>query len=317
MKTQFLTLLLGMTSLLTVAADKQASVPTKAKWNVTEHVPLDKFILQSHRGAGVLSPENTTEAFELGWKLKTYPEADIRTTKDGVIVAFHDANFSRVVKGASEELKKKGVQDLTFAELLKLDVGAWHGDNFQGRRVCKMSEIFELMRNRPGRHLYLDIKNVDLKKLSDEVKHAGVSKQVILASPKPEQIREWKSYLPDSGTLLWMSGDEPTRRARIEQLKKENFAGITQLQIHIHPNTKKESSDPFLPSNAFIIEVGDELRSRGILYQALPYMDDRTAYATLMDLGLASFSTDYPDTTLQEIRSYYQKHGKAVTTSRR
>ncbi|MFN7141052.1 MAG: glycerophosphodiester phosphodiesterase [Limisphaerales bacterium] len=297
-------------SALTVAA-QETNQPTKSAWNVVDHTPFEQFILQSHRGAGVLAPENTVEAFELGWELKTYPEADIRTTKDGVIVAFHDANFSRVVKGASEELKKKGVQDLTFEELSKLDVGSWHGDNFKGRRVSRISEILELMRGRPERHLYLDIKQVDLRKLADEVKAAGVEKQVILASPKPEQIREWKSYLPDSGTLLWMGGSEESRRKRLEQLKKENFEGITQLQIHIHPNKDSLSPDPFTPSNAFIMETGEELRRRGILYQALPYMDDPSAYGKLLDLGLGSFSTDYPDTTLREIKAYYEKRKAA------
>lgn len=307
MKFKLLTLLVSTVSLLAVADETSAPSKAKADWNVTDHVPLEKFILQSHRGAGVLTPENTVEAFELGWKLGTYPEADIRTTKDGVIVAFHDATFERVVKGASEELKKKGVQDLTLEELSKLDVGSWQGDGFNGRRVSKISEIFELMRGKPERHLYLDIKNVDLKKLADEAIAGGVRKQVILASPKPEIIREWKTYIPESDTLLWMSGTEKARRERLDKLKKENFAGITQLQIHIHPNKDGKSADPFIPSNAFIIETGKELRKRNILYQALPYTDDRTVYAKLLDLGLGSFSTDYPDTTMQEIKTYYRK----------
>src|SRR5262245_37749866 len=101
-----------------------AATEVSSDWNVRDHVPLKKFIIQSHRGAGVLAAENTIEAFELGWKMGTVPESDLRTTKDGVIVAFHDADFSRVVKNASAELKKKGVKDVAFAELSKLEVGA-------------------------------------------------------------------------------------------------------------------------------------------------------------------------------------------------
>src|SRR3954470_22114269 len=97
----------------------------KSPWNVRDHIPLEKFIIQGHRGAGELAEENTLAAFELGWKLGTYPESDIRTTSDGVIVAFHDNDFSRVVKGVSPEMAKKGVQDITFAELSQLDVGSW------------------------------------------------------------------------------------------------------------------------------------------------------------------------------------------------
>jgi glycerophosphoryl diester phosphodiesterase len=163
------------------------------------------------------------------------------------------------------------------------------------------------MRSKPERHLYLDIKSVDFKQLAQEVKASGVGAQVVLASPKPEQIREWKKLVPDSETLLWMSGDEASRRKRIEQLRKENFDGITQLQIHVHPNKDKASAESFLPSKAFILELGKELRERKILFQALPYTDDPTIYAKLLDLGLQSFSTDYPDMTLREIKAYYER----------
>src|SRR6266851_4894373 len=81
------------------AASAAAKSAVAADWNITDHIPLERIIVQSHRGAGVLAEENTVAAFELGWKLSTYPESDLRTTRDGVIVTFHDENFSRVVKG--------------------------------------------------------------------------------------------------------------------------------------------------------------------------------------------------------------------------
>src|SRR3954465_5801983 len=92
-------------------------------WTVRGHLPPEKFVIQSHRGAGELAPENTLEAFELGWKLGTYPECDLRTTPDGHIVTFPDNDFSRVVKDIPESMKKKGVADVTWDELSKLDVG--------------------------------------------------------------------------------------------------------------------------------------------------------------------------------------------------
>src|SRR6476620_3014384 len=120
------------------------SQPT-ATWNVRDHVPADKFPIQSHRGAGELAPENTLEAFLLGWKLGTIPESDLRTTKDGVIVTFHDENFLRVVRNLPDDLKDKKVQDVTWPELSKLDVGAWKSDRFEGRRVSQITDAFALM----------------------------------------------------------------------------------------------------------------------------------------------------------------------------
>jgi len=121
----------------------------KADWNVRNHMPLAKITVQSHRGAGELAPENTLKAFRLAWKLGTVPEADLRTTKDGVIVAFHDSNFERLMKGASPELKKKGIADLEWDDVQTLDVGAWKGDEFIGCRVPSMTEILSLLAGRP------------------------------------------------------------------------------------------------------------------------------------------------------------------------
>jgi glycerophosphoryl diester phosphodiesterase len=290
------------------AMAEKTSTSNLSNWNAAQNIPLDKFIIQSHRGAGVLAPENTLEAFELGWKMGTYPESDLRTTKDGVIVAFHDEDFSRVVKGVTEDLKKKGVKDLTFAELSKLDVGVWKNTNdFVPRHVSKMTEVFATMRGKPERHLYLDIKNVDLKELAKEVKANKVTRQVILASPKPEIIREWKALVPESDTLLWMSGDEKTRRARIEVLKKENFEGITQIQIHVRPGKDPSAAFPYTPSPKFLLELGPELRSRNILFQTLPYTEDMSVIGKLLDLGVMSFATDYPDVLKREIKKYYDK----------
>jgi glycerophosphoryl diester phosphodiesterase len=277
-------------------------------WTVRGHLPPEKFVIQSHRGAGELAPENTIEAFELGWKLGTYPESDLRTTRDGVIVTFHDDNFARVVRGADAALKKKGVADLTWDELSKLDVGAYKGEQFQGRRVTTIGQAFEKMTGKPERHLYLDIKNVDLAQLANEVKQHKVEKQVVLASTKYDIIRKWKALVPESDTLHWMGGTEEALRKRIEDLKKTNFADITQLQVHVRPkaNVDPATKDAFAPSDAFLLEVGKELRARGIVYQSLPWgSTDPKVYWKLLDLGVMSFATDHPEITLDAVKRYY------------
>lgn len=78
-----------------------------AAWNIRDHLPREDIVVQGHRGVGNLAEENTVEAFELAWKLGVIPEADLRITRDGVIVPFHDNNFARVVKDAPPELRKK------------------------------------------------------------------------------------------------------------------------------------------------------------------------------------------------------------------
>jgi len=282
--------------------------PHRGDWTVRGHLPLAQFIVQSHRGAGDLAPENTLDAFELGWKLGTWPEADVRTTKDGVIVAFHDATFERVVRGVSPELAKKGVKDVTCEELSRLDVGAWKGEGFVGRHVCRIRDVFALMQGRPERHLYLDIKNVDLARLAKDVLRYEVGQQVVLASTDYAVSREWNRLVPKGQTQLWMGGTPELLQRRIDDLRKADFAGVSQLQIHVHLKRGADLAgpDPFTPSSAFLADVGREARSRGVVYQVLPWgVTDPEMYRALLDLGVMSFATDRPDIVLDAVRRYY------------
>ena len=310
----------GLKPLLQFAALLFLATPARSDWNITDHIPLEKIIIQGHRGVGDLAEENTVEAFELAWRLRIYPESDLRMTKDGVIVPFHDGNFARVVKDASPELKKQGVKDLTFAELAQLDVGSWKGEQFKGRRVVPMATIFELMRGRPERHLYMDIKSIEFPRLAAEVRKYGIEKQIVLASRKVEEIRAWKALVPESETLLWMHGNEAELSRDFAALRQTKFAGLTQVQIHVYPKVTTDAwapptdespaDNPFRLRNAFLVEVGQELRAHGILFQTFPYTKDPKVYAQLLDLGVMSFATDYPDVTLREIKAYYAARKK-------
>lgn len=298
--------------ILLSAASAHGQSVERSPWTVRGNIPVEDFIIQAHRGAGELAEENTIEAFELGWSLNCIPEADVRTTKDGVIVPFHDANFARVVRGVSPELAKKGVRDLTFAELQKLDVGAWRGEEFEGRRVGTLREVFDVMRKDRSRRLYLDIKEVDLKELAQELREADVAAQVIFASTKYPLIREWKALVPESKTLLWMGGTEEALGKRFEELRKTNFEAVDQLQIHTNlakpiDQIDRGTKDPFKESDAFLIARGEELRQHGILYQTLPWKGTAPGvYAKLLDLGFMSFATDHPKVTWEAVRNYYE-----------
>jgi glycerophosphoryl diester phosphodiesterase len=278
----------------------------KSGWTVRGNLPPEKFVIQSHRGAGLLAPENTLEAFELGWKLGTIPEADLRVTKDGVMVAFHDANFRRTATNAPPEWLDKSVADLTFAELSKLDAGSWKGEEFRGLRIPRMADVYEVMRDRPGRWLYLDIKNVDLKQLAGEVRAHQVARQVIFTSTHYDLIRDWKKLVPESMTLNWMGGTQAALQKRLDVLRAAKFEGITQLQIHVRLNTNSASAEPFNLSRKFIRETGNELRQHGVIFQSLPWgVAEPKVYWQLLDLGVMAFATDHPDITTKAVRDYY------------
>ncbi|TWT29433.1 glycerophosphodiester phosphodiesterase [Blastopirellula retiformator] len=282
-----------------------------ASWQLRDHLPIEQFTLQAHRGAGELSEENTLEAFELGWSLNCIPEADVRTTKDGVIVAFHDANFARVAKDVTPELAKQGVKDLTLDQLRQLDVGSWKGSDFENRQTPTLAEVFALMRKDRSRRLYLDWKDADLPQLAALVKKEDVESQVIFASTLYPKLQEWMRLSPHSQTLLWMRGDDAKLEKRFDELRATDFADVTQLQIHVHltkpaDQVKRTDINPFKETDAFLIARGEELRKRGILYQTLPYGGaSEVIYLKLLDLGFMSFATDHPHITWNAVNEHY------------
>ena len=136
------------------------------------------FNIQAHRCAGIALPENTLESSQWGWEHGVTPEVDLRITKDGKIVCFHDANFARVPTNADAKTKKLGVEKLTLAELQKLDVGSFRGSQYAGQRIPTLASILAEMRGHPERLLYIDIKKIDLDQLASLVREYGVERQV-------------------------------------------------------------------------------------------------------------------------------------------
>lgn len=271
-------------------------------WNVRDHLPFHQVPVQAHRGAGDLAPEGSLEAFEMSWKMGCIPEADLRSTKDGVIVSFHDDNFARILPNAPDEMKKKGIVDLTFEAVKKLDIGSFRGAQFAGQRVISLAEMVSILKAHPERLLYLDIKKVDFHQLAKET--VGVHPQLILASTRYEEIRLWRQVAPRSRTLHWMGGSQEDLARRLAALRQLNFANIDQLQIHV--NTSAEGV--FSPGEAFLRETGEELRAHGVLFQTLAWKQtDTKIFHRLLDLGCASFATDRPDLAMQALRDYYRE----------
>jgi len=287
---------------LTFAASHAADI--RSDWNLRDHIRLQDIAVQSHRGAGVLMPENSIDAFELAWSLGTIPEGDLRTTTDGVIVAFHDEDFRRILPSATPQEQKRGIKDLTWDEVAKLDIGAWKGPKFAGQRVPRLIDVYRILQQHPERRLYIDIKNVDLEQLAREAHGAKVAARLILASTDYAVIRRWKELAPESSTLHWMGGVEDVLAKRIEALRASGFAAITQLQIHVRAG----KDGAITPSPEFLLKTGAELRKHNILFQTLPWQsNDPALFRRLMDLGCASFATDYPDVAMKTIREYYNQ----------
>lgn len=285
------------------ALDEYYDAGAVPDWNPTDHIPFNRFLVQTHRGYGNFGPEGSAESFLRAWNEGFIPEADIRLTKDGQIVSFHDDDLSRLLTDVPEEIKHKKICELTLEEVKALDIGAYMGEQFKGQRALSMAEIVDILKAHPTWMVYCDIKNVDFERLARETE--PIHRQMIVCSTVYDQLLAWKEVAPRSFTIHWLGGPQEDQARRIAELEKVDFHGIDQLQLHTTVNAEGQ----FTTTPEFYQEVGQKLRRRGILMQSLILGSGGSKaenYANLMDHGVASFATDYPADTMKAISDYYQ-----------
>jgi len=103
-------------------------------FDAVRRLAQDAPIVVAHRGNSSCFAENTLPAFrsavELGAPMQ---EFDVRCTRDGELVCIHDASCDRTSDAALVLGPGALVAQATLAELQRLDVGSWHGNNGPAR----------------------------------------------------------------------------------------------------------------------------------------------------------------------------------------
>jgi glycerophosphoryl diester phosphodiesterase len=127
----------------------------------------------AHRGMATRAPENTRFAIEACVQdFIEWAEVDVRLTRDGKHVIFHDSRLDGKTDGNGL------LAGLALDELQKLDAGAWFAPRFKGSHLLSLPEILELAKGKVN--LYLDCKTVDPELLVKEVRAARMENQVIV-----------------------------------------------------------------------------------------------------------------------------------------
>ena len=266
----------------------------------------ENLFVMGHRGMGEEAPEGTLESFREAWKLGLAPEADIRTTKDGAIVSFHDDNFQRILPTASASVKAQGVKDLTLEELRKLDVGAYKGERFKGQRPVAVAEIVAALKEDPKRLVVCDLKNVELPQFARETQE--VWPQIYLTSSDRRALKEWKKLAPTSKTRLWTPRawvDKPDdRRAGFQAVLEDEFDAIDVYEIH----AKLDRNGLVAPTADEVKRMAQETSKRGVLLEIMPltFGDHEFPYVMLLEAGADALSTDYPTPTVSAIERYFE-----------
>jgi len=147
----------------------------------------------AHRGASFEAPENTLAAFKRAWALGVEAvELDVRVTKDGEVVVFHDPTTLRI--GGVD----RAIADQTFAELRTLDVGAWKHIKYRGERIPTLAEALSTMPG--GRTMFVEIKSdkATAPAIAQVIRDAHpTSVTIALQGFDPEALAALAAELPD------------------------------------------------------------------------------------------------------------------------
>lgn len=149
----------------------------------------------AHRGSSREAPENTMAAIERAVdNMAEYTEIDVQMTKDGKIVLSHDRTLKRTA-GVN-----KKIQDMTYEEVEKLDVGAWFSAEFKGEKIPSLQEIMDYAKGRIK--LNIEIKDEGRSSVLPEetmalIEEYDMSDQCVISSVNLNYLRRAKEKIPE------------------------------------------------------------------------------------------------------------------------
>jgi glycerophosphoryl diester phosphodiesterase len=152
-------------------------------------------LLIAHRGGAGLAPENTLAAFESSirdWGADML-EMDVRTSRDGVVMVFHDSTVDRITEGTGR-LDEKSVD-----ELRELDAGFHFRDtkgitSFRGKgiRIPTFEEVLEAL---PSTRLNVEAKDRESAvPLVEVIRRHGAEQRVLVAAEWERNRRKVAGY---------------------------------------------------------------------------------------------------------------------------
>ncbi|MBO7743351.1 glycerophosphodiester phosphodiesterase [Paenibacillus sp. MWE-103] len=228
----------------------------------------------AHRGASAYCPENTMAAFRRAIELgATGIETDVQMTSDGQLVLIHDESLQRTA--GSPRL----VKDVTLEEAKQLDAGSWFDPAFAGERIPTLGELLELVKPREDVYVNLELKNSIVnypgleEAVIEEIRRQGLGERIIVSSFNHYSLVLCKELAPEIRTgVLYVEGlYEPWEYA----------ARIGASALHAH-------------HRAVLPEWTAQAAERGIVYNPWT-VNEPAEMKRLLDAGVASIITDYPD----------------------
>ena len=194
-------------------SSSRSSVERPTSWDFptgARRVPL----VIAHRGDVANAPENTLPAFRSACERGADGiELDVRMTRDGQLVVFHDRGLKRITG------KPGLVSNATLDEMRALDAGGWFAPEFRGEQAPTLDEVFELLP--PGYLINVEMKavidNMRLiaHRVAEVVRRHGRWASTLAASFNPISLWELRKIEPRiMRAYIWSHRHPPPIRSR-------------------------------------------------------------------------------------------------------
>lgn len=144
--------------------------------------------VMAHRGFSLAGAENTLTAFRAAWDLGClWLELDVNTTRDGVVMVFHDGSLDRVTDGSGQ------VGDHTLAQMMELSVAG-------GEPPLTLAHLLEEM---PEARFNIDVKDeASVAALPELLERTGAVDRVRIASFSDCRRRRTLQHLRERGLAV-------------------------------------------------------------------------------------------------------------------
>ena len=233
-------------------------------------------LLFAHRGFSGNYPENSPLAFRMAVEKTNADgiESDVHITKDGRLVIFHDASVERTSNGTGF------IRDLTYAQLLELDIGAWKSPEFAGQHIWTLGQLLDFCRE-ARMLLNLELKNYEVfydgleQRVIDEVCARGMQEQVFVSSFNHISMQRFKDLCPEIETGLLY--DKPL-------LDMEHYL-LPSNADNMHPRYMLLQYQP---------ELMDLFHSRGMKVNTWT-VNDEADMRDMIHRGVDGIISNYPD----------------------
>ncbi len=234
-----------------------------------------KVMIAAHRAENDEYPENTVEAIDYCASIGVdIVEIDVRTTRDGKLVIFHDSSGLERMVGKDGKIK-----DYTYEELQKFNLKKKRPDD---PNEYKIPLLEDALKHAHGKVMVdLDMKRMSIKALVDMVHKTNMEKQALFFD---SDFAVLDSVLLLDSTLLVMP-----RAHSLEDVKKI-IARYHPTIIHIDPGFYTDEVVKTIKESGARIWIN--ALGKPDIQAKLGLVD--SAYTPLIEKGANVLQTDYP-----------------------